>query len=90
MTGINTIGVGQIEAARSLGLSFGQMLPSDRFPWAPRTTVLPHDEPAHRRVAHHLDRFAGPARSPLNSPAWFLYHHACDGGILALQFPAAG
>ncbi len=41
MSGINTIGVGQIEAARSLGLSFGQMLRRIVIPQALRTTVLP-------------------------------------------------
>ena len=41
MTGINTIGVGQIEAARSIGLSFGQMLRHVVIPQALRTTVLP-------------------------------------------------
>ena len=41
MSGINTIGVGQIEAARSLGLSFGQMLRHIVIPQALRTTVLP-------------------------------------------------
>ncbi len=41
MTGINTIGIGQIEAARSLGLSFGQILRQVVIPQALRTTVLP-------------------------------------------------
>lgn len=41
MTGINTIGVGQIEAARSLGLSFTQILRRIVIPQALRTTVLP-------------------------------------------------
>lgn len=41
MTGINTIGVGQIEAARSLGLSFAQILRRIVIPQALRTTVLP-------------------------------------------------
>ena len=41
MSGINTIGVGQIEAARSLGLSFGQMLRRIVIPQALRSTVLP-------------------------------------------------
>lgn len=41
MTGINTIGVGQIEAARSLGLSFGQILRTIVIPQALRSTVLP-------------------------------------------------
>lgn len=41
MTGINTIGVGQIEAARSLGLSFRQMLKNVVIPQALRSSVLP-------------------------------------------------
>lgn len=41
MTGINTIGVGQVEAARSLGLSFAQILRRIVIPQALRTTVLP-------------------------------------------------
>ncbi len=41
MTGINTIGVGQIEAARSIGLSFGQILRKIVIPQALRSTVLP-------------------------------------------------
>lgn len=41
MTGINTIGVGQIEAARSMGLSFGQMLRHIVIPQALRSAVLP-------------------------------------------------
>ena len=41
MSGINTIGVGQIEAARSIGLSFGQILRHIVIPQALRSTVLP-------------------------------------------------
>ncbi len=41
MTGINTIGVGQIEAARSIGLSFGKILRKIVIPQALRSTVLP-------------------------------------------------
>lgn len=41
MTGINTIGVGQIEAARSIGLSFPQILRHIVIPQALRSTVLP-------------------------------------------------
>ena len=41
MTGINTIGVGQIEAARSIGLSFSQILRKIVIPQALRSTVLP-------------------------------------------------
>ena len=41
MSGINTIGVGQIEAARSLGMSFGKILRQIVIPQALRSTVLP-------------------------------------------------
>lgn len=41
MTGINAIGVGQIEAARSVGLSFTQIIRLIVIPQALRTTVLP-------------------------------------------------
>lgn len=41
MSGINTIGVGQIEAARALGMSFGQMMRLVIIPQALRSAVLP-------------------------------------------------
>jgi glutamate transport system permease protein len=41
MSGINAIGVGQVEAARSLGLSFTQMMRLVIIPQALRTSVLP-------------------------------------------------
>lgn len=41
MSGINTIGVGQSEAARSIGLSFGQILRHVVIPQALRSAVLP-------------------------------------------------
>ncbi len=41
MSGINTISVGQIEAARSVGLTFTQILRHIVIPQALRTTVLP-------------------------------------------------
>ena len=41
MSGINTISVGQIEAARSIGLTFGQILRRIVIPQALRNTVLP-------------------------------------------------
>ena len=41
MSGINTIGVGQIEAARSLGLTFTQILRKIVIPQALRSAVLP-------------------------------------------------
>ena len=41
MSGINTIGIGQIEAARSIGLNFTQMLRLVVIPQALRSAVLP-------------------------------------------------
>lgn len=41
MSGINAVGVGQVEAARAVGLSFGQVLRHVVIPQALRTTVLP-------------------------------------------------
>ncbi len=41
MSGINTIGVGQIEAARSLGMGFGQIQRQVVIPQALRSTILP-------------------------------------------------
>ena len=41
MTGVNTIGVGQSEAARSIGLSFPQILRLIVIPQALRSAVLP-------------------------------------------------
>jgi glutamate transport system permease protein len=41
MSGINAIGVGQIEAARSIGLSFVQVIRLVVIPQSLRTTVLP-------------------------------------------------
>jgi glutamate transport system permease protein len=41
MSGINTIGVGQIEAARSIGLNFGQIIRLVVVPQALRSAVLP-------------------------------------------------
>ena len=41
MSGINTIAVGQVEAARSLGLGFGQLMRHVVIPQALRATVLP-------------------------------------------------
>jgi glutamate transport system permease protein len=41
MSGINAIGVGQIEAARSIGLTFGQTMRKIVIPQALRSAVLP-------------------------------------------------
>ena len=41
MSGMNTIGPGQIEAARALGLTFTQMIVKIVIPQAVRSSVLP-------------------------------------------------
>lgn len=41
MSGINTIGVGQVEAARALGMGFGKIIGRIVIPQALRSTVLP-------------------------------------------------
>ena len=41
MSGINTVGVGQVEAARSLGMSFNRILAKIVIPQALRSSVLP-------------------------------------------------
>lgn len=41
MSGMNTIGTGQIEAARSLGMTFSQVLKNVVLPQALRSSVLP-------------------------------------------------
>ncbi len=41
MAGMNTISIGQIEAARSLGMTFSQMLKNVVLPQALRSSVLP-------------------------------------------------
>ncbi len=41
MSGINTIGTGQIEAARSLGLTFSQIIRTIVIPQAIRSSILP-------------------------------------------------
>ena len=40
-SGINTVGVGQVEAARSLGMSFNRILAKIVIPQALRSSVLP-------------------------------------------------
>ncbi len=41
MSGINTVGVGQVEAARSLGMGFSRILAKIVIPQALRSSVLP-------------------------------------------------
>lgn len=90
MSGINTIGVGQIEAARSLGLSFGQMLRRIVIPQALRTTVLPM---TNLLIAVMLTTSLG-SQVPLD-PAELTgvvsyINTRTTGGILAFAVSAAG
>ena len=41
MAGMNTVSIGQIEAARALGMSFGKILKNVVIPQALRSSVLP-------------------------------------------------
>ncbi len=90
MTGINTIGVGQIEAARSLGLSFGQMLRRIVIPQALRTTVLPM---TNLLIAVMLSTSLGSqvplTPSELTGVVSFINTRA-TGGILAFAISALG
>lgn len=90
MTGINTIGVGQIEAARSLGLSFGQMLRRIVIPQALRTTVLPM---TNLLIAVLLTTSIGSQvpLDPLELTGVVSYINTrATGGILAFAVSAAG
>ena len=86
MSGINTIGVGQIEAARSLGLSFGQMLRRIVIPQALRTTVLPM---TNLLIAVMLHPASLGSQVPLDpaelSGRRVLYQHACHGRHLGVR-----
>jgi glutamate transport system permease protein len=64
MSGINTIGVGQIEASRSLGLTFTQMLRLIVIPQALRSSVLPM---TNLLIAVMLTTAIG-SQVPLNPP----------------------
>lgn len=90
MSGINTIGVGQIEAARSLGLSFGQMLRRIVIPQALRTTVLPM---TNLLIAVLLTTSLG-SQVPLDPPELTgvvsYINTRAAGGILAFGISAAG
>ena len=90
MSGINTIGVGQIEAARSLGLSFGQMLRRIVIPQALRTTVLPM---TNLLIAVLLTTSLG-SQVPLDPPELTgvvsYINTRSTGGILAFGIAAAG
>ena len=90
MSGINTIGVGQIEAARSLGLTFGQILSRIVIPQALRTTVLPM---TNLLIAVMLTTSLG-SQVPLSPPELTgvvsYINTRSTGGILAFAIAAAG
>ena len=56
MSGVNTIGAGQIEAARSLGMTFLQIVRTVVLPQAVRSSVLPMTNllPARPRIPRSL------------------------------------
>ncbi len=90
MSGINTIGVGQIEAARSLGLSFGKILRKIVIPQALRTTVLPM---TNLLIAVMLSTSLG-SQVPLSPPELTgvvsYINTRSTGGVLAFGIAAAG
>lgn len=90
MSGINTIGVGQIEAARSIGLGFTKILRLVVIPQALRTTVLPM---TNLLIAVMLTTALG-SQVPLN-PAELTgvvsyINTRSTGGILAFLISALG
>ena len=90
MTGINTIQVGQIEAARSLGLSFGKILRRIVVPQALRTTVLPF---TNLFIAVMLTTALGSQvpLKPLELTGVVNYVNGRDlGGVLAFLISALG
>ena len=90
MTGINTIGVGQIEAARSIGLTFTQTLRAIVIPQALRTTVLPM---TNLLIAVMLTTALGSQvpLSPQELTGVVSYVNTHDmGGILAFLISALG
>lgn len=90
MSGINTIGVGQIEAARSIGLSFSQIIRKIVIPQALRTTVLPM---TNLLIAVMLTTSLG-SQVPLDPQELtgvVSYINTRDaGGVLAFAISAAG
>ena len=90
MSGINTIGVGQVEAARSLGLSFGQVLRRVVIPQALRSTVLPM---TNLLIAVMLTTALG-SQVPLSPPELTgvvdYVNSRATGGVLAFLVSAAG
>lgn len=90
MSGINTIGVGQIEAARSLGMSFGKILRRIVIPQALRSTVLPM---TNLFIAVMLTTALG-SQVPLDPPELTgvvsYINTRSTGGILAFAVSALG
>ena len=90
MSGINTIGVGQVEAARSLGLSFTKILRRIVIPQALRTTVLPM---TNLLIAVMLTTALG-SQVPLNpqelTGVVSYVNTRATGGILAFLVSAVG
>ena len=90
MSGINTIGVGQIEAARSLGLTFTQIIRRVVIPQALRTTVLPM---TNLLIAVMLTTALG-SQVPLNpqelTGVVSYVNTRATGGILAFLVSAVG
>ncbi len=90
MSGINTIGVGQIEAARSLGMSFSQIMRHVVFPQALRSVVLPM---TNLLIAVMLSTALGsqvPMQVPELTGAVSYINTRSTGGILAFAIAAAG
>ena len=90
MSGINTIGVGQIEAARSIGLGFGQILRRIVIPQALRSTVLPM---TNLLIAVMLTTALGsqvPLKPPELTGVVSFINTRATGGILAFLVSALG
>ena len=91
MSGINTIGVGQIEAARSVGLTFTQILRHVVIPQALRTTVLPM---TNLLIAVMLTTALGSqvplSPQELTGVVSYVNTRATGGGILAFLISALG
>ena len=90
MSGINTIGVGQIEAARSLGLTFTQVLRKIVIPQALRSAVLPM---TNLLIAVMLTTALG-SQVPLSSPELTglvsMINTQVSGGITTFFISALG
>jgi glutamate transport system permease protein len=90
MSGINTIGVGQIEAARSLGLTFTQILRKIVIPQALRSAVLPM---TNLLIAVMLTTALG-SQVPLSSPELTglvsMINTQVSGGITTFFISALG